>query len=69
MDHKSTVPLSLDLLTKSDASKILGITPAAVVLLERKGQLPALRTAGGVRLFRRDEVNALAARRAQKVSR
>ncbi len=48
------------LLTKSDVAKVLGITPAAVVFLERKGLLTATRTRGGVRLFKASEVEALA---------
>ena len=53
-----------ELLTKSDAAKILGLTPAAVVLLERNGHLTALRTAGGIRLFRRRDIERLARIRA-----
>lgn len=54
------------LLTKSDAAKRLGLTPASVLNLELKGQLTALRTEGGMRLFRRTEVDRLARRRARK---
>ena len=45
----------------SEAAKLLGLTPAHVRRLEREGQLPALRTPGGVRLFNRDDVERLAA--------
>ncbi len=48
------------LLTKADAAKILGLTPDAVVFLEKKGDLPATRTRGGVRLFRASDVARLA---------
>jgi DNA-binding transcriptional MerR regulator len=65
----STVSNPEELMTKSDVAKILGLTPAAVVLLEQKGVLPALRTAGGVRLFRRRQVERLARRRAQRQAR
>jgi excisionase family DNA binding protein len=52
-----------DLLTKADAAKLLGVTPAAVVLLEKRGKLPAFRTAGGMRLFRRADVERAAQER------
>ncbi len=55
-----------EFLTKADAARVLGITPAAVALLERKGTLPATRTAGGVRLFAREDVDHLAAIRAAR---
>jgi excisionase family DNA binding protein len=55
-----------DFLTKADAAKLLGITPAAVALLERKGHLSAVRTAGGGRLFQRAAVERLAAERAEQ---
>ena len=57
-----------DLLTKSDAARILGLTPATVVLLEKHGKLSAQRTAGGVRLFSRAEVEQLAAARKAAVA-
>ena len=60
-DTKDETPNSL--LTKSDAAKILGITPAAVVFLEQKGLLAAIRTMGGVRLFKESDVVQLAAKR------
>lgn len=51
------------LMTKADASKVLGITPDSVVFLEKKGLLRGERTAGGVRLFREADVLALATKR------
>jgi len=51
------------LLTKSDAGRILGLTPAAVVQLEKRGELLATRTAGGIRLFSKSDVVKLARRR------
>ncbi len=53
----------MDLLTKADAARLLDLTPAAVVALERRGHLKAMRTAGGVRLFVRRDVERLARRR------
>jgi DNA-binding transcriptional MerR regulator len=45
-------------------------TPASVRAWERAGKLPAIRTASGIRLFRRDDVERfLAARRAARTVR
>ncbi len=55
-----------DLMTVADAGKILGVSADMVRLLERNGQLRALRTTRGVRLFRRDDVERLAAERERK---
>jgi excisionase family DNA binding protein len=57
------------LLTPSDAGRILGVTPEAVRAMNNKGQLPALKTLGGRRLFRRCDVELLAAQRAAKAGR
>ena len=54
------------LLTKADAAKILGVTPAAVAQMERSGRLPARRTVGGMRLFRNEDVRRLATAREQQ---
>ena len=56
------------LLNTSGAAKILAVVPDTVRLWERTGRLPALRTESGMRLFRRQDVEALAARRAQEHS-
>jgi DNA-binding transcriptional MerR regulator len=55
----------LDLLTKADVAKIIGITPAGVAAMHQRGELKASRTAGGVRLFRRMDVEEVARRRAE----
>ena len=47
------------LLTAADAARRLGVTPAAVVTMERTGKLTALRTEGGMRLFVLDDVERL----------
>lgn len=52
-----------DLMTAADAGRILGISVDMVRLLARDGRLPFLSTIGGMRLFRRKDVNALARRR------
>jgi DNA-binding transcriptional MerR regulator len=52
-----------ELLMKSDAARILGVSPVTVVLLEKRGRLSAQRTPSGARLFSRSEVEQLAAER------
>ncbi len=53
-------------LTTADAARILGVTPAAVRLMERQGRLPSAgRTQSSIRLFRKAEVVALAKQRAR----
>lgn len=55
-----------DLLTPSHAARILEVVPATVVYLARTGRLATIRTSSGLRLFRRGEVEALAAERARR---
>jgi excisionase family DNA binding protein len=55
-------------LTPADAARLLGVVPATVRQMERDGRLPAQRTAGGMRLFRRDDVERMAEERAQRQS-
>lgn len=50
----------MELLTTSDAAKLLGRSPDRVRGYEREGKLPAQRTRGGQRLFRADDVEQLA---------
>lgn len=52
-----------DLMTASDAGRILGVSVDMVRLLARNGDLPFMSTISGVRLFRRADVDALARRR------
>lgn len=52
-----------DLMTATDAGRILGVSVDMVRLLAREGRLPFTSTVGGIRLFRRKDVNALARRR------
>ena len=54
-------------LSSSDASRVLGVTPAAVRLMVGRGDLrAAAMTEGGMHLFRRVDVDALARRRAKQ---
>lgn len=51
-------------LTPADASRILRVTPATVRLMVTRGELaPRATTESGIRLFLREEVEALASRR------
>lgn len=56
-----------ELLTTSTAARILAIAPDTVRLWERKGKLHAIRTASGVRLFDRSEIEMLAEQRGTPV--
>ena len=59
------IPLADDtLLTPAEAGRILGLTSDGVRALNNKGRLPALKTLTGRRLFRRSDVERLAAARA-----
>jgi excisionase family DNA binding protein len=55
-----------DLMTATDAGRILGVSVDMVRVLARNGGLPFMSTIGGVRLFRRADVDALARVRAQR---
>jgi excisionase family DNA binding protein len=53
-----------DLLTPSDAARVLGLSADSVRVLSDNGRLPGMRTVGGRRLFRRADVDRLAIERA-----
>ena len=54
-------------LSAADASRVLGVTPATVRSMVRRHALPvAAMTEGGIHLFRRTAVEALAKRRAKR---
>lgn len=57
-----------DLMTASDAGRILGVSVDMVRLLAKNGELPFQSTISGVRLFRRGDVEALMRRRERKRS-
>lgn len=58
-----------DLMTASDAARILGVSVDTVRLLARAGDIPFKSTIRGVRLFRRADVELLARRRKEDRSR
>ena len=53
-------------LTCSEAGRILDRTPAAVRAMEARGEIKAIRTLKGVRLFKKSAVEALVQERASK---
>lgn len=53
-------------LSAADAARVLDLTPAAIRAMARRGALPvSAMTEGGMHLFRRGDVEALARRRAK----
>lgn len=51
-------------LSSADASRVLGVTPASIRLMVRRGELPvAAMTEGGIHLFKHSAVERLAKRR------
>ncbi len=55
------------LLSPADASRVLAVTPATVRLMARRGDLPvAAMTEGGIHLFRPQDVEDLARKRARR---
>jgi excisionase family DNA binding protein len=57
-----------DLLTPSDAARVLGLSADSVRVLSDNGRLPSMRTVSGRRLFRRSDVDRLAIQRAQNLT-
>lgn len=45
-----------DLMTTSEAARLLNRAPDTIRQMERSGRLPAMKTANGQRLFRRADV-------------
>ncbi len=58
--------MSANLLSTSDAARLLNCTPENVRKLNRLGRLTAQRTLGGQRIFQLSEIERLLAERAQK---
>jgi excisionase family DNA binding protein len=56
-----------DLLTPSDAARVLGLSADSVRVLSDSGRLASMRTIGGRRLFRRGDVDRLVLERASQV--
>jgi excisionase family DNA binding protein len=57
-----------EFLTTQDVARRLNKSRETILYYERVGKLKPTRTAGGMRLFRRDEVEALAARQEKVAS-
>jgi excisionase family DNA binding protein len=56
----------MQLITTTTAAKILKTSEGTVRALERRGELPATRTATGMRVFVREDVERLALERATR---
>ena len=54
----------MEFLCTSDAARLAQVAPDTIRMWERMGRLPAIRTAGNVRLFQRDDVLRVAEERA-----
>src|SRR5215468_4594262 len=67
-NHTGHSPDPDDLMTPSDAARVLGLSADSVRVLSDSGRLPAMRTVSGRRLFRRGDVDRLAAERAQQTA-
>jgi excisionase family DNA binding protein len=52
-----------DFLTTSDAARVLGVAGTTVHYYDRIGKLSSVRTAGGIRLFRREQIEQVLADR------
>jgi len=52
-----------DLMLIADAARLLGLPAATLRVWDANGKLKAMQTSGGVRLFRRDEVERMVAER------
>ena len=50
----------MELMMINEAAKIIDRSPSMVRWYENEGRLPAIRTSGGVRLFKRSDVEKLA---------
>ena len=57
-----------DLMTASDAARILGVSVDMVRIWAKSGELSCTSTIGGMRLFRRADVTAFARRRERQRS-
>jgi excisionase family DNA binding protein len=49
-----------DIMLTAEVARFLGKSPETIRVYERRGKLRAMRTRGGVRLFRREDVQQLA---------
>lgn len=54
------------IVTTKTAARTLNVSEKTVRAMERRGELPAERTEGGVRLFRSEDVDRLKAERERK---
>ena len=57
-----------ELMTPSEAARLLGLSADSVRAMSDGGRLPTLRTVSGRRLFRRGDVEHLVAERARRLA-
>lgn len=57
-----------ELMTPHDASKIANVSAATIRLWADQGKLATIRTAGGMRLFKRGEVEAVVRKRQESLA-
>lgn len=55
-----------ELLSIGDAARLLDVSTSAVKQWSQTGKLPTMRTAGGIRLFRREDVERVAHERRER---
>jgi len=58
----------IDFILTSEAARICGVSAQSIRAWERVGRLTAMKTAGGVRLFRRADVEELKRARSTQVT-
>lgn len=58
-----------DYLTAADVGKMLDLVPASIRQMSKRGDIPFIRTKGGVRLFHRNDVMQLMRRRSREKRR
>ena len=59
----------IEYLRTSDVARLLGVSAVYVRQLERTGKLPAIKTAGGFRVFRAEDVQNLAEERKARIGK
>jgi excisionase family DNA binding protein len=64
--HKAKFQTGDEFLTTAPAAREIGVSAQTVIQWERDGKLPAIKTATGMRLFRREDIERLKAQREEK---
>ena len=64
--QKSKASGNEELLTTAPTAREFDVSPQAVIQWEKRGILPAIKTASGQRLFRREDIERLKRERADR---